>query len=233
MNACDEKLREALMEAWKKEDARLREELERNEPHVFSEKFEQKMQKLMNGEMEEESPCWFQRKSAPVLKFVAAIVVGFILVGGTFLSKSNDLQASNLSIDILQWLDKFFTVEDGDAGKTQDSVLFDESQIGYLPEGFKKVSEGKAFSQVNYEFRNAEDVYIIFKISRDVALTNIDNESITKEVHLNKAGYEYTIIHKKDSKEIVVIWKDEKEIYFYIESILNEEEILKIMDGMS
>ena len=113
MNACDEKLREALMEAWKKEDARLREELERNEPHVFSEKFEQKMQKLMNGEMEEESPCWFQRKSAPVLKFVAAIVVGFILVGGTFLSKSNDLQASNLSIDILQWLDKFFTVEKG------------------------------------------------------------------------------------------------------------------------
>lgn len=233
MNACDEKLREALMEAWKKEDARLREELERNEPHVFSEKFEQKMQKLMNGEMEEESPCWFQRKSAPVLKFVAAIVVGFILVGGTFLSKSNDLQASNLSIDILQWLDKFFTVEDGDAGKTQDSVLFDESQIGYLPEGFKKVSEGKTFSLASYEYRNDEDKYILFRISQDIMIFNVDNESVTKEVHVNNAGCEYTKIHKKDSEEIVIMWKDKNGTYFYIESVLGEEELIKIMDSMS
>ena len=47
VNAADEKLRLSVLEAMELDDARLKEEMEKAGPHVFSEEFERKMEELM------------------------------------------------------------------------------------------------------------------------------------------------------------------------------------------
>ena len=47
---------------------------------------------------------------------------------------SGDLRATKTNIDILEWFENFFTVKDGTDDRNGTEVLFEESQIGYLPE---------------------------------------------------------------------------------------------------
>lgn len=233
MSVCDEKLKKALLEVWEKEDARLEEEIKQCEPHVFSREFEQKMNQLLNNHGRECAPHGFRQKLTPFWKPLAAVVVVCIMISGILLTQSSSLRASALRIDILEWLDEFFTVEDGNVGKTEDNILFEESQIGYLPAGFEKVNEELAFSQVQLEYQGSEDEYIKFRIYKGKTLSTVDNESAKQEVHVNDAGYEYTIVYRDDSEQITVLWKDEQEICYYLISSLEEQEIINIMNSIS
>ena len=47
MNECNEKLKEALLEAMRLDNEWLEKQIENCEPHVFSEEFERKMQALL------------------------------------------------------------------------------------------------------------------------------------------------------------------------------------------
>lgn len=226
MRACDEKLRSSLMEAMKLDNARLEEEMKHCEPHVFSEKFERCMEKLMT----------VQRRKGKVIscvRYIAAAVVVLLLTGGILFVGSEDLRASELSIDILEWLDEFFTVKNGVDDRSDAAVLFDESQIGYLPEGFEKVGENITFVSMQYVYKNNCNEYIFFDICRDRISLQIDNEDIIEEVHLNAAGYEYTQTIKKDSSENLLMWKDANDIYYYITSTVELNELIKIMNGIS
>ena len=149
------------------------------------------------------------------------------------MSQRSNVQASALNIDSQAWLDKFFTVEDGDVGRVEADALFEESRIGYLPEGFEKVSENILFSLVEYKYQNAKEEYVFVRVYRDKMISNVDNEDAIKGVYLNAAGYEYTLINRTDGNKIAVMWKDENEIYYYLIGTLDEEEIIKIMDGIS
>ena len=234
MSVSDDKLKKCLTEAMKLDLARLEEEMKYCEPHVFSKEFEQKAESLFTIQQVEKKPCLFRKKMIGSLKYIAALLVVSILVGGTFVSQQSNAKASALNIDIQAWFDKFFTVEDGDVGKAEtDTLLFEESQIGFLPEGFEKVSEGESFSVVQYKYENETEDYIFIRVYRDKMLSNIDNESADKEVYLNAAGYEYTIVRRENIDEITIMWKDERDIYYYIESSLSDEESIKIMDGIS
>ena len=226
MRACDEKLRSSLMEAMKLDNARLEEEMKHCEPHVFSEKFERCMEKLMT----------VQRRKGKVIscvRYIAAAVVVLLLTGGILFVGSEDLRASELSIDILEWLDEFFTVEDGDHRRKEDGVLFDESQIGYLPEGFEKVSEGITFSLVQYEYENEQGKRIAIYVSRDKLYSLIDNEEIEKQVYLNDAGYEYTLIHKTGEEDLSLMWVDKNEKYYNITGNIECSELIKMMKEIS
>lgn len=233
MSVCDEKLKKALLEVWEKEDARLEEEIKQCEPHVFSREFEQKMNQLLNNHGRECAPHGFRQKLTPFWKPLAAVVVVCIMISGILLTQSSSLRASALRIDILEWLDEFFTVEDGNVGKTEDSILFEESQIGYLPAGFEKVNEELAFSQVQFKYENEQGKYIRIRVYKGKTLSTVDNESANQEVCVNEAGYEYTVVFREDSEQITVLWKDEQDISYCIEGSLDEEEIIKIMNGIS
>lgn len=233
MNGCDEKLKKALLEVWEKEDARLEEEMKHCEPHVFSQEFEQKMDELLNAQGRDKAPYGFRRRLTPFLKVVAVIVAICVVAGGALFLQRGNLQASSLKIDILEWLDKFFTVEDGNGRRTTEQVLFEESQIGYLPDGFEKVSEENAFSQVQYKFKNKEGECITLQVYKGKMLSTVDNESAEQKVYVNEAGYEYTMIYREDGDRITVLWKDEQDLYYYMESSLHEDEILKIMNSIS
>lgn len=234
MSVCDEKLKKALLEVWEKEDARLEEELKQCEPHVFSKKFERNMYRLLNNCGRERAPYGFRQKLTPFWKPLAAVAVICIMICGILLTQSSSLQASALRIDILEWLDEFFTVEDGDVGKTEEKILFEESQIGYLPDGFEKVSEEIIFSQVQLEYQSSDkDEYIILQVHKGKTFSTVNNETIKQEIHINEAGYEYSIVYREDSEQITVLWKDEHDIYYYIESSLDEDEMIKIMNSIS
>ena len=233
MSVCDEKLKKALLEVWEKEDARLEEELRQCEPHVFSKKFERNMYRLLNNCGRERAPYGFRQKLTPFWKPLAAVVVVCIMISGILLTQSSSLQASALRIDILEWLDEFFTVEDGCVGKTEEKILFEESQIGYLPDGFKKVSEEGIFSQVQFKYRNDKNDYIVLRVYKGKTLANVDSESANQQVHVNDAGYEYTIVYREYSEQITVLWKDEQGINYSIDGSLDEEEIIRIMNSIS
>lgn len=226
MRACDEKLRSSLMEAMKLDNARLEEEMKHCEPHVFSEKFERCMEKLMT----------VQRRKGKVIscvRYIAAAVVVLLLTGGILFVGSEDLRASELSIDILEWLDEFFTVKNGVDDRSDTAVLFDESQIGYLPEGFEKVGELVKFAGNQYEYKNSNGDYILIDVCRNKATLQIDSEQIKEEIHLNEAGYEYTQTIKTDSNENLIMWKDVNEIYYYITATVEINELIKIMNSIS
>ena len=233
MSVCDEKLKKALLEVWEKEDARLEEEIKQCEPHVFSREFEQKMNQLLNNHGRECAPHGFRQKLTPFWKPLAAVVVVCIMISGILLTQSSSLRASALRIDILEWLDEFFTVEDSYVGKIEQRVLFEESQIGYLPAGFEKVSEESIFSQVQLKYRNNKNEYIILSVYKGKTLANVDSESANQEVHVNDAGYEYTIVYREYSEQITVLWKDEQDLNYSIDGSLDEEEIIKIMNSIS
>ena len=233
MSVCDEKLKKALLEVWEKEDARLEEEIKQCEPHVFSREFEQKMNQLLNNHGRECAPHGFRQKLTPFWKPLAAVVVVCIMISGILLTQSSSLRASALRIDILEWLDEFFTVEDGDGKRASEQVLFEESQIGYLPDGFEKVSEESIFSQVQLKYRNDKNDYIILRVYKGKTLANVDSESANQEVHVNDAGYEYTIVYREYSEQITVLWKDEQGINYSIDGSLDEEEIIRIMNSIS
>ena len=233
MSVCDEKLKKALLEVWEKEDARLEEEIKQCEPHVFSREFEQKMNQLLNNHGRECAPHGFRQKLTPFWKPLAAVVVVCIMISGILLTQSSSLRASALRIDILEWLDEFFTVEDGDGKRALEQVLFEESQIGYLPDGFEKVSEESIFSQVQLRYKNEKDEYILLQVHKGNMISNVDNESAEQEIHVNEAGYEYTLVYREDREQTTILWKDEQDIYYYIESSLDKDEMIKIMNSIS
>lgn len=233
MSVCDEKLKKALLEVWEKEDARLEEEIKQCEPHVFSREFEQKMNQLLNNHGRECAPHGFRQKLTPFWKPLAAVVVVCIMISGILLTQSSSLRASALRIDILEWLDEFFTVEDGDGKRASEQVLFEESQIGYLPDGFEKVSEEIAFSQIQLKYKNDKEEYIILQVHKGKMFSTVDNEFAEQQLHVNEEGYEYTVVYRKDSEQTTVMWKDELDIYYYIESSLDQDEIVNVMNSIS
>ena len=226
MKACDEKLKSSILEAIELDDARLEEELKSCEPHVFSEKFEREMEALFER---------YRRKKRlkRIQRYAMAAAVVLLLTGGIFYLGSGDLRATKTNIDILEWFENFFTVKDGTDDRSGTKVLFEESQIGYLPEGFEKVGEHIAFSIVQYEYKDSKDGYIVIRVLRDRLAINVDNEVTDKEDCINKAGYEYTVTQRDEAQLATIMWVDNNDIYYYVTSTLEKDELIKIMDGIS
>ena len=226
MKACDEKLKSSILEAIELDDARLEEELKNCEPHVFSAKFEREMEALFERYRR-------KKKLKRIQRYAMAAAVVLLLTGGIFYLGSGDLRATKTNIDILEWFENFFTVKDGTDDRSGTKVLFEESQIGYLPEGFEKVGEGSNFSAVQYEYKDSKDGYIVIRALRDRLAINVDNEVTDKEDCINKAGYEYTVTQRDEAQLATIMWVDNNDIYYYVTSTLEKDELIKIMDGIS
>lgn len=228
MKACDEKLRDSILRVMEQEDAELEEEMKQFEPHVFSESFEKKMEEVMRVQAR-------KSKRSSIIRYVAVAVVVALLAGGILFIGSEDLRASEIGVGILEWMENFFVVEnDTNRSKDEDvDVLFDESQIGYLPEGFEKVEEEVTFSKVNYLYQNDDDEYVSLLVYRNKASLGVDNDEIVQEVALNDAGLEYRYIYKVDSSEHIITWIDKEELCYSLSSSLEKEEIMRIMNSIT
>lgn len=229
MKDCDKKLRDSLLRVMDEEVNAIREEMKQEEPHVFSEAFEQKMQEMMK--VQKPKSKW--RGIAGYAVAVAVVVV--LVIGGVLLVGSEELRASDLGVKIQTWMENFFLVEN-DANREKDEntdVLFEESQIGYLPEGFEKVEEQILFSKVCYEYQNDDGQYIVLEVFRDKNLSGIDNDEIAQEAELNEAGLEYRYVYKADKCEHIFTWLNDKDYFYYLTGSLTKDEVMKIMNGIS
>ena len=226
MNACDNKLKSSLVEAMKLDNARLEKELQHCESHVFSPDFERRMERLIK----------IQRSKGKIrncFRYIAAAVMVLFLTGGILVIGSEDLNASELNIDILEWLDEYFTVKKGTSDNKENDIIFDENCIGYLPEGFVKVEEDITYFQIYYKYENKLGDTVTIRVSRGAGTMSVDNEGIIKEVLVNEAGYEYTRIYKEKLKSETLMWQDDNGKYYYLAGTLNTDEMLKIMNNIS
>lgn len=226
MRACDNKLRSSLVEAMRLDEQRLEAEMQGVTPHVFSEVHEKKMEKLMRSQNR-------KRKVRSVLRYAVAACLVLLLTGSILIISSEDLRASKLSVDIIEWLEDFFSTEKGEDDKRKEGeVLFREEQIGYLPEGFEKVEE---FVNIGISYFRYEDELghkINVSVGKDKSTFQVDNTEIIYEVHLNEAGYEYTSTYQEKAGKGTVIWQDENKIYYYISGTIIYEELIKVMNGI-
>lgn len=226
MNACDNKLMSSLVEAMKLDNASLEEELQHCEPHVFSPDFERRMEKLIKTQRS-------KGKIRNCFRYIAATVMVLFLTGGILVMGSEDLNASKVSVDIIEWLDECFVVRKGTSPRKETGILFDESCIGYLPEGFEKVEESVTYSQIHYKYENRLGDTITIHIYTGASTITVDNEDVIKEVLVNEAGYEYTRIYKDKLKSETLLWQDNEGKYYYLSGTLNKDEMLKIMNNIS
>lgn len=227
MKACDNKLRTNLMEAMKLDNQKLEAEMQGIAPHEFSEAHEQKMNKLLSKQAR-------KRKVRGVLRYAVAACLVLLLTGSILIISSKDLRASKLSVDIIEWLEEFFSAEKGEIIKrTEDDVLFSEEQIGYLPEGFEKVAEGVSFNAIYFKYEDGDGEKLHVSVVRDKALLQIDSKETIYEVSKNELGYEYTYTYSEESKTSRVVWMSKNSLYYYISSTLPREEVEKIMNNIS
>lgn len=242
----ERKLHDICMAMMELEDAKIEEEMKNAEPHVFSKEFESKMDALIQSmdskkalgkakggkkkskEEEESEP-------RPIysckIKYMAAAIVAVCCITGFLFFNGKNAVASQNSLRIKEWMEDFFVVEE--KSEKKEGVLFEESRIGYMPEGFEKVEESVFYSRVYYKFQNNTGNYIMIKVYQDKIEAAIDNSEMQKDILLNKAGYEYQYGYKESIDEHIFVWIDIKGVYYQVQSIFDKDEIIKVMDGIS
>ncbi len=236
IKASDEKLKSCLMEISEQEDDILEKEMQDIAPYTFSDEFEQKM----NHILQEEKPDsiftnmahYITKVSRTMAVRYAAAVMVLLLTGGTLTFAAPRLCACSSGIHILEWLEHFFVVQEGKTSREENGVLFSESQIGYLPDGFEKVEEEIVFLKVAYRFQNEKEEYIELQVSKDKASLYIDSEEIIHNIGVNEAGFEYQYIYKEDSGIGVLTWADTQNIYYCLQTTLNKDDMIQIMNGI-
>ena len=226
MKACDEKLKSSLMEAMKLDNARLEEELQHGEPHAFSPLFEKRMEKLLQVQR-----C--KGKVYHCVRYVAAAVLVLFLTGGILSVGSENLCASKLSIDILEWTDTFFRFRHSSEHTERISECFDESMITYLPKGLEKIEEYISHSTVYYKYQSETGEAVSIHAWLGYGEATVNNEGIILEVLLNEAGYEYTKVYNEAKGLETYIWMDHKEMLYCITGNIGSDEMIKVMDGIS
>lgn len=226
MKACDRILRDSLMELMELDLTREKEALAHSEPHVFSAGFEQRMELLFKR---------YRRRARlqEAMRYAAAAVLVVFLTGGILLIGSEKTQASILDLPILEWLDDYFSLGQGDHTRKEEQALFEESRIGYLPEGFEKVYEEQTFSAVCYKYENENQEIIKIYARRGKTLYNSDSDDVEQELLFNDAGFEYRYVLKNETSDSKVFWVDAEEISYCVEGVLELEELIKIMNGIT
>ena len=226
MSACDNKLKSNLVEAMELDNQRLEAEMQDVAPHTFSDIHEKTMEKTMRIYSQKSSKS---RK----LRFIVAACLALLLTGSIFIIGSKDLSASKLSIDIIEWLEEFFSTEKGTDDRRKEGVLFEESRIGYLPDGFTKVEEYENFSLVYFRFQNDNGNDICISIGKARSMFQIDGVEVVYEVGLNEAKYEYTATYQEQTNKGTIVWQDDRDIYYYVSGTVMYGELINVMNGIT
>lgn len=222
-----EKLRSSLSEAMCLVESREAKEMADMESHQFSDEFEQKMEDLMARFPKRRS------KARLLLRYMPVAIAVIIFIGNVLVYTTVKTEATWFGLDIVKWLEEFFQVDAGDGWRKDDSVLFEEAQIGYLPEGFKKVAEHISFSGVYYKYQNSEGKYINIQVVRDKGMLTSDGTEVLMDEGINADGYDYQYVQKKEKGEDALIWSNEKGIYYHLTSTLAIEEMIRVMNEIT
>lgn len=224
----NKRLHECIVQMMELEDRILEEEMKHAKPHVFSAEFERKMEEVMRVQTR---VC----KRSDAVRYLATAAVVVLMIFGLLFIGNENLRASDFRINVLEWMEDFFVVEnDTNRDKSDENdVLFHESQIGYIPEGFEKVEEQITYSRVFYRYENKLGQYFGLSIYRNKGLSGVDFVDVEQDIRLSQAGFEYGYIYKRESNEYVLTWNDSEKHFYSLSSSVEEEEVVKIMNGIS
>lgn len=220
----NEKLAECLKEAMELDIEKLREEMNSMDRHVFSKEFEKKMEDIFTVSEKKSRPF-------PVRRLAAAAAV-LIVAFGVFWMTAKQANASKPGIDILAWVKEYFNFEKGDGERLDSEILFDESMIGYIPEGYKKTAEDEGVSAIHYIYENEKDKFIRIEIYKIDGLYNQDGESVEYILEESVDGYEYAYTYKEAEKTHFFVWENEKGITYRLSGNGELDELKLVMDGI-
>lgn len=224
----NKRLHECIVQMMELEDRILEEEMKHAKPHVFSAEFERKMEEVMRVQTR---VC----KRSDAVRYLATAAVVVLMIFGLLFIGNENLRASDFRINVLEWMEDFFVVEnDTNRDKSDENdVLFHESQIGYIPEGFEKVEEDVTFTKVFYRYEKDKEEYFSIEVWGENNLFEIDNIEIFRDTGVNEDGLEYHYLAKTDTGEIVFTWIDKKGKLYYLVGSIEEDELIKFMNGIS
>ena len=223
--AADEKLRESLRECMQVKNAMLEveEETEPYEDHVFSDKFEAEIKKLLVVRNK-------KAERAKLFKYAASVAAAILVVVGIVSASATSTKATLPSIDILGWFDTHFEFSKGTPNSKESEFIFDEAQITYIPEGFVKVTEEEKFTHAEYGYENASGDYFFVYVSKSGVTPQQDNEETSREIFLNHDGYECLFTERGD--ESVYSWEDSQGLFYRVYGNVDKHELNSVMNGI-
>ena len=221
--AADEKLRESLRECMQVKNAMIDEEIQPYEDHVFSDKFEAEIKKLLVVRNK-------KAERAKLFKYAASVAAAILVVVGIVSASATSTKATLPSIDILGWFDTHFEFGKGTPTSKDGELIFGEAQITYIPEGFVKTKENINFTYIEYKYENARSDYFFVYVSKAGVTPQQDNEEISRETFLNEEGYECLLIEREDVDSYS--WEDFEGLFYRVYGNVGKQELNSVMNGI-
>lgn len=193
------------------------------EPHVFSKRYNKNMKKIIK----EYSRTPMQEKFATIRKYVATILIIFILVNGILIATAEGYRENFFKI-ITTVYEKFTSI----ITEVEDEHFYEELNFiepTYIPDGFKVVNYIETEITRKIDYRNDYNDIIVFmqgiitseEIRIDSEGTSIEEMKISNQVVsyvFNKGIYNG-------------FWNDEQYSYS-ITAMVSYEEFVKIIEGV-
>ena len=220
----DEKLRVCLRKAMEMDDIRLDEEMKNSEPHEFSREFEEKMEKVRK--IAKREPVTFQLKRFAAAAAVLLAVVGVLAIG------VKSTTASKSGFDIITWTKEYFSFKKDGAELAEGEILFVESQIGYLPDGFEKVGEAIQDNMVQYYYENNENNYILIEVFVRGMIYNQDSKDVEYMLKESNKGVEYLHAYKEEIQTYLFVWDDVRGATYRLSGNVALEELISVMENI-
>ena len=215
----DAMLREAAAEAERFMLAHLPEV---QEPHVFSKRFERKMQKLISRM---KHPIRYQVK-----RYVAAILIAVILLFGTIFAVSPEVRAT-----VIGWVRstflEFFQYSNDDTSKP----VIAEYELTIIPEGYRQLNiidkeDGKTYLYVNSDGSFLDFTYAYAIGANDLYADTEDYVQHSTTINgLNADMY----LSKVEDETSLIVWQDPLEnILFSISLKADKTELIKLAESV-
>ena len=213
----DAMLREAAAEAERFMLAHLP---EIQEPHVFSKRFERKMQKLL---ARAKHPIRYQ-----VVRYVAAVLLAIIMLFGTVLAVSPEVRAT-----VFGWVRSTFYEYFQYSYDNEEVPARDEYELTVVPDGFRQLSVVEKKNGKSYIY--VDDSGNILQFSYAYG-EKIESFFIKAENYHQSSDYVHTIpadiyISTKEDESSAIVWYDSKtDVLFHIFARADSTELIEIAE---
>ncbi|MFI3237026.1 MAG: DUF4367 domain-containing protein [Lachnospiraceae bacterium] len=215
--------RECLEATMIRDYQKFMDEVNAQPEHVFSKRFEERMQKVLQVKKKKGKLYKFTRK------IVAAAAITLITLG-LMTTQQKSAEAGFWDVYFIEWLEEYFTMEQGE--KWEKEVEFDISQITYIPEGFELVGSEDTFTNMLLYFSDGKsDIHLdIHKLSTSKW---VDSTNVASDIQESEGGRLYFYVEDIEKGSSTVSRESAKGYFYQIYGNVEKEVLVKIMDGIN
>jgi hypothetical protein len=192
------------------------------EPHVFSKRFERKMQKLL---ARAKHPIRYQ-----VVRYVAAVLLAIIMLFGTVLAVSPEVRAT-----VFGWVRSTFYEYFQYSNDNMDNQVRDEYELAVIPDGYRLLSMVEMTDGKTYLFANDSGNILRFAYTYG---EKHDSLFIKAEDYEQQVGYVNGILadiylSTKEGETSVIAWQNrENNVLLRVYAIANRTELIEIAENV-